>query len=318
VSRFDSRLEEALRKEFDAQKVETPRPHQARYARLTERTASRPRFRVPALATGLVATAVLLSLGLVSRSANPVDWERQAALIAARFLGPTSAEPAPAGTTPRSVAPDATPPQANTTAGPAHPNATHANQLAPRSGKPPTPAPSLSEDFDAAPVGANPPAGWTVTTGQWDGVVADTSHFMRHSFGQADAQLAAGSPVWTDYSVSADIRPGLLAAGDAGVAGRYQGPGDYYECGVVGPTSLQLWRVKGGQRQVLDSTLQVLAIDLGRFHTIKLNMRGNQLTCSLDGVTLLHATDGSILSGRVALAASSAEGVDFDNVRVTG
>jgi hypothetical protein len=86
----------------------------------------------------------------------------------------------------------------------------------------------------------------------------------------------------------------------------------------VGPTSLQLWRVKGGQRQVLDSTLQVLAIDLGRFHTIRLDMRGNQLSCSLDAVTLLRATDGSIVSGRVALGASGAESVDFDNVRVTG
>jgi hypothetical protein len=311
-------LEEALRKEFDSQHVVTPRPHRARYSRLAERTASRPRFRVPALATGLVATALLIALGIGSRSANPVDWERQAALIAARFLGPTSAEPAPAGTAPKPAAPEATPAQASSTAGPAHPSATHASQATPRSGRPPAPAPTLSEDFEAAPVGANPPAGWTVTTGQWDGVVADTSHVMRHSFGQPDAQLAAGSPAWTDYSVSADIRPGLLAAGDAGVAGRYQGPGDYYECGVVGPTSLQLWRVKGGQRQVLDSTLQVLAIDLGRFHTIRLDMRGNQLSCSLDAVTLLRATDGSIVSGRVALGASGAESVDFDNVRVTG
>jgi len=181
----------------------------------------------------------------------------------------------------------------------------------------PIPAPTvlLSDGFESDAAGAGPP-GWQVDDGQWQVVVADGAHFVRHPGNGSNGHLVAG-PVLTDASVSAEVRPAALANGSAGVAGRYQGPGDYYECGVFAGTGLQLWRVQGGSPQYLAGASD-LRIDPTTFHAVRLDLRGNQLSCSIDGSPVVQATDGSFSSGRVALVASQDEPADFDNVRVTG
>jgi pectate lyase len=190
--------------------------------------------------------------------------------------------------------------------------ATHRPTASP---KPTAAPPALAADFESEAIGANPPSGWHVDDGRWVGVVDDGGHVLRHSGAQALSHLTAGSAEWSDYTVSADVTTDLLDLGYAGVAGRYQGPGDHYECDVSVGGQLQLWLVKGGARRSLD--LSGISLDLSGRHTVALEMRGSRLTCSLDGVALLHATDATFASGRIALVASAGEAVEFDNVHVT-
>jgi hypothetical protein len=130
----------------------------------------------------------------------------------------------------------------------------------------------------------------------------------------ADGGLLSAGSTWTDYAVSADVTPSLLSlGGDMGVAGRFVDANDYYGCGIHDGTSLELWRVWHGERQVLDSRL-VPTAGLTGSHAIRLGLRGNQLDCSMDGGAALHAADGSIASGRLALVAQNGQASGYDRV----
>lgn len=173
----------------------------------------------------------------------------------------------------------------------------------------------LQDDFEDDPVGARVPSGWMVADGVWDGVVVDRSKVLRHGRGRSYGHLVAGSPAWTDVSVSADVKATPLAVGFAGVAARYRSSGDYYECVIHDAYALQLWRLRGDVGKQLDG--RRVPIDTTRFHSVRLVVRGSRLACALDGVPLLAFVDASFGSGGIALVASDDEAAEFDNVRVT-
>jgi hypothetical protein len=171
----------------------------------------------------------------------------------------------------------------------------------------------FSDDFERAPLGANPPPGWTEVDGKWDGIVSDGGRVLRHGQGPYGHEVA-GSAAWTDYTAGADIKPTALASGFAGLAARYQGPGDYYACGFYYGTAVRLWRMQGQVMKLLDG--RRAAVDTTRFHRVRLSVMGDRLSCMIDGTWLLGWTDGTLRSGRIALVASDQEAAEFDNVEV--
>jgi hypothetical protein len=185
----------------------------------------------------------------------------------------------------------------------------------PRSTAPPGP-PTFSDDFSADPVGPVAPAGWHVDDGEWAGVVDDGGHAVSHDGSEPIAHLSAGSTRWSDYTVSADVTTALLDLGFAGVAGRYQDPGDDYECGIGGVGQLQLWVVQGGSRRLLAAS--GASLDLGSQHHVVLQMHGGQLSCSLDGAQVVQANDATFAAGRIALVATAGETAEYGDIRVTG
>lgn len=302
LDRFERRLRAELHGEFDSQAVDTPPPHRARYAERQQPARGLPQLRTAALVTAVFAVGVLV--GLVynaqrfvapgpGRSIGVVPSSVASATAAARVTSTPAGAPPPARASSR-------------------PTSAPGQSAAPGPAFPP---PAFSDDFTADPVGADPPSGWQVDDGRWTGVVDDGGHAVRHDASQALAHLVAGSPRWTDYSVGADVSTGLLDLGFAGVAGRYQDPGDDYECGLGVGGELQLWVVQAGNRRLLASTS--LSLDLGTRHAVVLDMRGSQLTCSLDGSSPLRATDATYAAGRIALVATSGEAAEFGAVRVT-
>jgi hypothetical protein len=172
----------------------------------------------------------------------------------------------------------------------------------------------FSDNFQRDPVGANPPTSWTEPDGRWSGVVRDATDVVRHAAGPY-GHLVTGSVGWTDYSVSADVMPTPLRTGFAAVAGRYQGPGDYYQCDIHHASSLQLWRLRRGAETLLGS--RSVAIDPTRFSNVRLGMNGSQLSCALNGTLLLTATDDSFTHGQIALVAGDSVAAEFANVAVT-
>jgi hypothetical protein len=174
------------------------------------------------------------------------------------------------------------------------------------------PPPLLSDDFEKDALGANPPAGWAVADGAWNGVVMDATHVLQH--GATLGRITSGSPVWTDYIVSADVKVSA-GPGFAAVAGRYQGLGSYYQCDLHGGNALQLWKLQGGMQTMLASS--PATIDPAKFHTVKLAMKGPAIACVLDGAVNATAADTTFTSGGIALAAGAGEQAEFDNVTVT-
>jgi hypothetical protein len=305
LGNFDDRLRAELHREFDSQVVDTPSPHRARYARLARPSRSLLPMRTVAFVTAVFAIGVLAGLVYSGRVVAPLGPGRQLGAVPAESSSPSAATTSAPSTPTAKPSPSATPRQ---TAVPRTPT--------PPPGTPAAARPSFADDFHADAVGANPPGGWHVDGADWEGVVDDGGHVVRHGSGQGLSHLVAGSPQWADYAVTADVNTDLiLDLGFAGVAGRYQDAGDDYECGVSVGGQLQLWVLQGGQRRLLDST--GVSLDLSGRHTVSLDMRGSQLTCSLDGAPLLHASDATFTAGRIALVASSGEGVEFGNVRVS-
>lgn len=170
------------------------------------------------------------------------------------------------------------------------------------------------DDFERDAVGGDPPAGWTVTDGAWAGVVDDHGRVLRHAAGQPYGHLAVGSTAWRDYGVSARLRLAPLSTGFAGVAARFHDSGNYYACGVYYGSAVRLWRVREGVMALLDA--RSMDVAAGRFHDVRLVVKGSRLMCVFDATTVLAATDDSLPSGRVALVAGSDEAADFDDVVV--
>jgi len=172
----------------------------------------------------------------------------------------------------------------------------------------------LSDNFERDPMGADPPNGWAIADGRWNGVISNDTHVLQHGTGPY-GHMVAGSMGWTDYTVSADVMPTPLRTSFAAVAGRYQDRGDYYQCDIHHATTLQLWRLRGGIPTLLDG--RPVAIDPTRFSNLRLVMKGDQLSCVLNGVLLCSAVDDSLANGEVALIAGDMEAAEFDNVTVT-
>jgi pectate lyase len=171
------------------------------------------------------------------------------------------------------------------------------------------------DDFERDPVGSQP-AGWTVDDGRWDGVVQDGGHAVRHGTGQSYGHLVAGSAAWTDYAVSARLRPTPLSTGFSGVAARYRDRGDYYACGVYYASAVRLWRVRAGTMTLLDARRMDVATD--RFHDVRLVVKGGTISCEFDQTVVLTAVDRSFASGRIAFVAGNDEAAELADVVVTG
>ena len=303
MDRFDRHLRAELHREFDAQAVDTPPPHRARYGQPAGR---RPPVRAMALVTAAFAIGILVGLVYEGSSVISLGPGHQLGAVPSTAPPPSTAAGSPATVSTASPSAGAT---ATVRPSPARrPSSTPV--------QPPAP-PAFSDDFEADQVGANPPAGWRAGDGQWTGVVSGSGgHVVRHGSAASLSHLVAGSPQWADYAVSADVRTDLLDLGFAGVAGRYHDPRNDYECGVTVGGQLVLWVVHDGDREVLDAS--GVSLDLSGDHNVRLDMRGSKLTCALDGTVLLHATDSTFSAGSIALVASAGEVAEFDNVRVGG
>jgi hypothetical protein len=179
---------------------------------------------------------------------------------------------------------------------------------------PAAPPALLGDDFEHDAIGDDPPAGWIVDDGRWDGVVDDGGHVVRHAAGRSYGHLVAGSVAWSDYSVSARLRTSALSTGFAGVAARYVDRGDYYACGVYYGSTVRLWRVRGGQTTLLDGRRQDVGAD--RFHDVRLVVKGSEVSCVFDESVVLVATDTQLPRGRIALVAANDEKAEFDDVTV--
>jgi hypothetical protein len=137
---------------------------------------------------------------------------------------------------------------------------------------------------------------------------------VRHAQGLSYGHLVAGSSAWTDYTLSAEVRPTSLTTGFAGVAARYMDDRDYYACGVYYASAFRLWRVRAGSVRLLDARAQ--PVDPNRFHSVRLVARGGWLSCVLDGTLMVSAADDSFKSGKISLVAGDDEAAEFGQVNV--
>ncbi|MEN3610985.1 hypothetical protein AAH979_15680 [Plantactinospora sp. ZYX-F-223] len=168
--------------------------------------------------------------------------------------------------------------------------------------------PLFADDFEDGNA-----AGWSTVGGVWS-VGSDTTWVYRQRSGSAVASARTGDPSWTDYAVSAQVRPNALgtARSSIGLLARVQSNTSHYYLNLRGNSQLELGKLVSGRVTVLASAPVTAAI--GGWQTLRLALRGDHLVGQL-GTVSVTATDGQFASGRIGLATSYATGW-FDDVLV--
>ena len=178
------------------------------------------------------------------------------------------------------------------------------------------------------------PAGWKAAqTGKGAGsvwkVVADDTAPSKTGF--ALAQTAEGPSSLFNLCVADGPRVRDVEAGVAfkavrgkkdqggGLVWRYQDANNYYVA-RMNPLedNYRLYHVVAGKRTQIDGK-EGLKVPAGEWHTLKVTMRGDRITCYLDGEKQIEATDSTFRgAGKVGLWSKADAQTSFDDFRVSG
>ncbi|MFC7760385.1 family 16 glycoside hydrolase [Catellatospora bangladeshensis] len=156
--------------------------------------------------------------------------------------------------------------------------------------------------------------GWSKSGGDW-AVGTDGSRVLTQTKTSTDnARQFAGSTGWTDYSVTARVKPlSLGSGGHVGLLARSTGATVYYRLALRPGNSVQLQAVNGSTVTVLGSVTRT--VSTGTWYTLGIETSGSTIRGLVDGTVIASATSSAIGNGRIGLqtAYSSAS---FDDVAV--
>ncbi|HEY9137667.1 MAG TPA: BACON domain-containing carbohydrate-binding protein, partial [Terriglobus sp.] len=165
---------------------------------------------------------------------------------------------------------------------------------------------SGSSQWTASPLGLA--ANWTVSNGAFN------------YNGGGHTQQYAGSPSWTDYSVSADITLSNRSNYPGGLRGRVNtSTGASYAVWLYpADNTIKLlesaaWAIDSPGLAVLGQS-PTMVLDTAK-HNIRMQFVGNQIKVYYDNNLIISATDSTLTSGAIALDVSS-QPISFSNVVV--
>ncbi|MCM3626121.1 hypothetical protein M3194_01910 [Paenibacillus glycanilyticus] len=156
--------------------------------------------------------------------------------------------------------------------------------------------------------------GWTSASGSWS--VANGS-YLQSGNAASEAVSTTGDSAWTNYDVSADVKPQSAASFAAtGVIGRYQDNNNYYYLRLhAGDNQLQLYKKASGMFTLLGSVPQ--AVSLNTAYSLKLSMIGSTIKGYLNDVEKISVTDTAVSAGKIGLRSYN-QTAAIDNVLVSG
>jgi pectin methylesterase-like acyl-CoA thioesterase len=168
----------------------------------------------------------------------------------------------------------------------------------------------FSDDFEDGNT-----SGWSKSGGTWP-VVTDGSKVLSQSAATAEnARLFAGTSGWTDYVVSARIKPLTLpSAGSVSLLARAAGATSYYRLSLLSGNKVQLQAVNGGTVAVLGSATRPVV--LGTWYDLTVRVSGSVITGSIDGTPVASVTDASVRAGRIGVQTQYAT-AEYDDITVS-
>ncbi|MBN1865837.1 hypothetical protein JW916_00965 [Candidatus Sumerlaeota bacterium] len=124
--------------------------------------------------------------------------------------------------------------------------------------------------------------------------------------------LAAGDPLWADYTARVRVQPLKIDSGFVGMAFRHRHPRQYYRLALEEGKTLKIVKENHDEPVVLAEC--AFAYDNDTVYELFASVRGDRIEAGVDGETLLRATDSSYAQGNVGLIARSTAA--FDSVLV--
>jgi hypothetical protein len=156
----------------------------------------------------------------------------------------------------------------------------------------------LPMGFTQTATGKQQNLNWKVVNDNGNKVVAQ----LAKNEGDYYNLLVLDNPAYQDFTLSVKIK---AVAGDedqgGGLVWRYVDNNNYYiaRCNPL-ENNFRFYRVVNGNRKQLKTV--DCAIKTGEWFTISIEMKGNKISCSLNGIKLIDATDDTYKSaGRVGL-----------------
>jgi hypothetical protein len=134
---------------------------------------------------------------------------------------------------------------------------------------------------------------WVDASDQWDPQWPEAFRVAQNS---GTGMISQGTADWIDYRATATITPHLIAHG--GLAVRVQGLRRYYALELQSGGSVALIKQYDDVTTVLAQ--QTCDWQPEQTYAFQIDMRGNQITAQVAGITLT-ATDGSLAHGGVGL-----------------
>ncbi|MEV0458111.1 family 16 glycoside hydrolase [Catellatospora methionotrophica] len=158
--------------------------------------------------------------------------------------------------------------------------------------------------------------GWSKSGGDWSVVTDGTGTFQQS---KADSELArqfAGSASWTNYTVTARVKPtGFSGSGRyAALGARSTGSSTRYQLALLNTGRAELQAVNGSTVTVIGGTN--LAVTTGTWYTLQLSASGSTLTGWVNGAQVASGSSSQFGAGRIVLVTSYAS-ARFDDVVVS-
>jgi hypothetical protein len=168
-------------------------------------------------------------------------------------------------------------------------------------------------------------AKWTVTQGTCsvmadsdaDGGMSSGSNVLNCINGGNEARAVGGTIGWGEYTVQAKVKVNQMDAGRRiYLAARFTDSSNWYGATVYDgtPFEVQIRKKVGGTSSDIART--TYPFELGKWYTLKFEVKGPMLRVSVDGVQQLEAMDTQFASGQIALLVDRSN-VSWDDVVVT-
>jgi len=157
------------------------------------------------------------------------------------------------------------------------------------------------------------PADWSVVT---DG---STRAYEQRTVTNSLHVATAGSTLWSDQAVEARVK--VLSFGGAStsyltaVYARFRDLDNYYSLAVDSSTKLTIRANANGSKKTLTPAV-TSGMTTNAWYTVKLQVKGSNLTAYVDGVEKASTTDSSIATGGIGLGCVNSS-ARFDDVKVT-
>ncbi len=152
-------------------------------------------------------------------------------------------------------------------------------------------------------------------TGGDRGLRVEGGRLIVDAEGRQGITLLRDGAGWVDYDVAARVR---VERGTAGLMVRSPDERNGYLVDLRADGGVNVWRQVDGAFSLLRQGEAVPGFDPTADHDLKVAVRGDQITPSLDGTALPAVTDGTFASGRVGVRAVSDQRSSWDRLAVTG
>jgi pectate lyase len=159
-------------------------------------------------------------------------------------------------------------------------------------------------------------AGWSASGGSWSVTTVDGSLAYQQTGTSSDARARAGQSSWTNYTVTARVKPTAFNGTNRFVAllARAQSATSYYYLALRSNNTVELKKLVGGASTTLASGS--VTVTVGTWYTLRLTVAGSSLSGQVNSGAVLTANDSQFAGGQVGLATFNASAA-FDDVNVT-